>query len=71
MRGAGPSCSPAEGSSLVDDVITAALLIARRIRPYVPQRHTLPRIAASMSASLGAGFCASNAAAAMICPDWQ
>jgi hypothetical protein len=36
----------------------------------VPQRQMLV-IAASMSASLGFGFFASSAAAAMIWPDWQ
>jgi len=31
----------------------------------------LPDIAASISASLGAGFSTSSAAADMICPAWQ
>src|SRR2546428_9942687 len=31
----------------------------------------LPRIASSMSASVGLDFFASRAAADMICPDWQ
>jgi hypothetical protein len=48
-----------------------ALLIASRMRWYVPQRQMLPLIAASMSASLGRGFFASSAVADMICPDWQ
>src|SRR5581483_2754357 len=44
----------------------AASLIAWRIRVYVPQRQMLPCIAASMSSSLGFGFCFRNAAACMI-----
>ncbi len=51
--------------------VDAACLIAARIRVYVPQRQRLPLIAASMSASVGCGFCLSNAVAAMICPEWQ
>ena len=35
----------------------AAILIALRIRPKVPQRQMLPAMAASMSASLGLGVC--------------
>src|SRR5690606_20649052 len=49
----------------------AASWMAARMRTYVAQRHTLPLIALSMSASVGWGFCASRAAADMICPDWQ
>ncbi len=45
--------------------------MARRIRLYVPQRQSTPCIASSMSASLGLGFFARSAAAAMIWPDWQ
>jgi len=45
--------------------------MARRMRRYVPQRHRLPAIAASISASVGRGRVASSAAADMICPDWQ
>lgn len=50
---------------------SAAFLIAARIRWYVPQRHRFPAMPVSMSASDGRGFCASSAAADMICPDWQ
>jgi len=49
----------------------AARWIARRIRGYVPQRQTSGSIAASICESLGAGFVASRAAAAMIIPAWQ
>ncbi len=49
----------------------AACLMAARMRPYVPQRQMLPVMAASMSASVGLGFCLSSAVAAMICPAWQ
>jgi hypothetical protein len=49
----------------------AAFLIAARIRTYVPQRHRLPAIDASMSASVGRGVAASSAAAVMIWPAWQ
>jgi hypothetical protein len=42
--------------------------MAVRIRWYVPHRQMLPLIAASMSASVGDGLRASNAAADMICP---
>src|ERR1019366_4056947 len=49
----------------------AASLIACRIRWYVPQRHRLPSMAASISWSVGFGFCFSNAAACMIWPLWQ
>src|SRR3990170_406935 len=45
--------------------------MASRIRRYVPQPHTFPCIALSMSASVGFGLLASNAAADMICPAWQ
>jgi hypothetical protein len=41
------------------------------MRGYVPQRQTLPRIAVSMSASLGRGLVVSNAAALISWPDWQ
>jgi hypothetical protein len=37
----------------------------------VPQRQILPAMAASMSASFGAGVLASKALADMICPNWQ
>ena len=49
----------------------AARLIASRMLTYVPQRQMLPAMASSMSASSGAAYCASSAAAVMICPDWQ
>src|SRR3989441_12847816 len=49
----------------------AARCTAARMRWYVPQRQMFPVIAASMSASVGAGLAASRAAADMICPDWQ
>ena len=48
----------------------AAAWIACRTRGYVPQRQMFV-MAASMSASVGAAFCASRALAAMIIPDWQ
>ncbi len=50
---------------------SAARWMALRILGYVPQRQILPDIAASMSPSFGFGFVLSNAAADMICPDWQ
>src|SRR5204863_9615884 len=49
----------------------AATWIASRTRWYVPQRQTLPDIAASMSSSLGSDCFASSATAVMIWPDWQ
>jgi hypothetical protein len=49
----------------------AALRIAARIRGYVPHRHRLPAIDASISASVGAGFFDSSAAADISCPAWQ
>lgn len=49
----------------------AASWIAARIREYVAQRHRLPLMAPSMSASVGAPFFVSSAVADMICPDWQ
>src|SRR6185369_3965011 len=52
-------------------VFPAAVWIARRMRPYVPQRQRLPLMALSISASVGWGFCASSATALMICPGWQ
>jgi hypothetical protein len=52
-------------------LIRAAACTAARMRPYVPQRHRLPAIAASMSRSEGSEFRASSAAAVMICPAWQ
>jgi hypothetical protein len=36
------------------------------MRVYVPQRQMFPDIAASMSASVGDGFCFNNDAASMI-----
>src|SRR5688572_13921098 len=48
----------------------AAAWIAARTSWNVPQRQMLV-IAALMSASVGLGFAASSAAAAMIMPDWQ
>src|SRR5437879_11107262 len=45
--------------------------MASRIRKYVPQRHTFPVIAWSMSASVGFGLLANNDAADMSCPAWQ
>src|SRR5215470_7566537 len=51
--------------------LICASLPAARIWLYVPQRHTLPLMAPSMSASLGARFFASSAVALMIWPDWQ
>ena len=42
---------------------SAARCTALRMRLYVPQRQMLPAMAASMSASVGEGFCASSAAA--------
>jgi hypothetical protein len=42
--------------------------MAARMRVYVPQRQMFPDIAASMSASLGAGLSTNKAAADMICP---
>ena len=51
--------------------VPAASLIAARMRRKVPQRQRLPAIAASMSASVGVGVCASSAVAGMICPAWQ
>ena len=50
---------------------SAARWIARRIAPYVPHLHTLPDIAASMSASVGLSLVANSATADMICSDWQ
>src|SRR4051812_44092313 len=52
-------------------MVAAASLMAARTRLYVPQRHTLPLIAASMSASLGFLFFDSSAAALINWPDWQ
>ena len=49
----------------------AAVLMAARMREYVPQRQILPDMAASMSASDGLGLEASSALALMIWPDWQ
>src|ERR1043166_565804 len=48
----------------------AAAWIASRTCWKVPQRQMLV-IAASMSASVGLGFCCSSAVTAMIIPDWQ
>ena len=50
--------------------VAAARWIALRTRAYVPQRHRFV-IAASISASEGAGRSFRSAAAAMIIPDWQ
>lgn len=49
----------------------AAAWMAARIREYVQQRHTLPLMAPSISASLGTGLLSNNAVAAMTWPDWQ
>jgi hypothetical protein len=49
----------------------AAVCIAARIRVYVPHRQMFPRIARSMSASVGAVFVANSAAACINCPLWQ
>src|SRR5262249_42090726 len=49
----------------------AALLMARLMRLYVPQRHRLPSMLATICSSDGSGILASSAAACMICPDWQ
>ena len=56
--------------SLLRPFALAASWIAARTSWNVPQRQMLV-IAASMSASVGFGFCASSAAAAMIMPHWQ
>src|SRR5262249_16460486 len=57
----------------VDDhfKLREACRTARRMRLEVPQRHTLPAPASSISASVGRFPFASSAAALMICPDWQ
>lgn len=49
----------------------AAVLIAARIRVYVPQRQMLPSIALSIWVSVGLGVFLSRAAACMIWPLWQ
>src|SRR4029453_3890500 len=49
----------------------AARLIGVGMRGYVAQRQMLPLMAASMSASLGAGMAVSSAVAAIPWPDWQ
>src|SRR5262245_31037262 len=51
--------------------MVAARWIACRMRRYVPQRHMLPFMAASIWASVGFGVLASSAAAVMSCPAWQ
>src|SRR5665213_2684023 len=58
-------------SVLPVDAIDAALWIAARMRKYVPQRHRLPFMARSISASVGFAFTASSAEADIICPAWQ
>jgi hypothetical protein len=45
--------------------------MAARMDWYVPHRQMLPRIAESISESVGLGVLLSSAAAVMICPDWQ
>src|ERR1039457_6614231 len=49
----------------------AAVLMAARIRVYVPQRQMLPSIALSICVSVGLGVFLSRAAACMIWPLWQ
>lgn len=49
----------------------AARSKARRIRGYVPQRHSTSFRAAATSWGEGRGWRASSAAAVMICPPWQ
>src|SRR5262249_58128537 len=49
---------------------SAAAMMAFLILAYVPQRHRLVT-EASISASVGFGICASNAAAAIRNPGWQ
>ena len=49
----------------------AAVLMAARMRGYIPQRQTLPDMAASISSSVGFGVSRNNATALIICPDWQ
>ena len=44
----------------------AAVLMAARMRSYIPQRQTLPDIAASISSSLGFGVSRSSATALII-----
>ena len=55
---------------MVAGIDFAARWIAARTRWYVPQRQMFV-IAASIASSLGSGFLASSAVAAMIWPDWQ
>src|SRR5207237_4663521 len=51
--------------------VLAASWIAARMRTSVAQRHTLPVIAASMSASDGRRISDSSAMPDMIWPDWR
>ena len=52
-------------------MLAAAVLTPSRMRTYVPQRHRLPAIAASIAASSGSGLVRNSASAAMIWPAWQ
>ena len=72
-RGIGRACVHCEPPSagVRPDASSAARLIPERIRKYVAQRHRLPPIARSISASFGCGLLLSNAAAVMIWPAWQ
>ena len=47
------------------------VLMAARIRVYVPQRQMLPSMALSIWLSVGLGVFCSSAAACMIWPGWQ
>src|SRR3569833_653794 len=65
------SSSPAQPRVDVAGRVSAASWVALRMRAYVAQRQMLPAIAASISASEGLEFVASNAAADITCPLWQ
>ena len=52
-------------------IVAAAWPMARTIRAYVPQRHTLPCMAVTISSGVGPEFSASRATPSMIMPGVQ